>query len=207
MYFLWLFRVRKKGEHVLPQWFPRTMQGDGPFEHYENDIALTWPNHENPFTTQKPLEIALPCCPPCNGRLNQRFETHLQQIGADAIKLNRPLSEAEAKIVCHWWVKMLLLFVHPAIAIDTRFNRAFGTSLVQWPIPEPELYSWMTTASDLPPPWLCLFAFTPDETVTDPSFTCLLPQGGVGDKPLHIRTTQIALLERGFTLVAHPDWK
>lgn len=197
----------KKGEHALPKWFLKTMIGDGPFEYFENGAELTLPNHQNQFTTQKPLEIVIPCCPSCNGRLNDRFETPLHRIGEDAIRLNQPLNIAEAKIVCDWWVKTLLLLVHPAIAIDSRFNKALGTSLVQWPNPEPGLYQWMTTQSDPPPPWLCLFAYTADETVTDPSVDSRLPQISLDGKPFHIRNARVALLELGFILVAHPDWK
>lgn len=141
------------GEHVIPAWLNRWMHRTwgGPYPVYRNGEPLRRRNGDI-WTQDKPITYKAPCCEVHNQILSERFE--VDQPDVEAFLEARPYDTAKVGL---WWLKTLLLFVHPA-TVETSST---SEMITHPPLSEDtDLYSWMIDGSD-PPEWLHVFCALP----------------------------------------------
>ena len=141
------------GEHVIPAWLNRWMDRTwgGPYPVYRNGEPLRRRNGDI-WTQDKPITYKAPCCEVHNQILSERFE--VDQPDVEAFLEARPYDAAKVGL---WWLKTLLLFVHPA-TVETSST---SEMITHPPLSEDvDLYSWMIDGSE-PPEWLHVFCALP----------------------------------------------
>lgn len=143
------------GEHVIPAWLNRWMdrQWGGPYPVHRNGEPHLNRDGEV-WTTEKPVTYKAPCCEHHNGILRERFEAHQGEVESFLEGWTY-----DAVAVGLWWLKTLLLFVHPQ-TVET----ASTAEMIHyaWLSEDVDLYCWMVDGSD-PPDWLHVFCALPRE--------------------------------------------
>lgn len=201
-----------KGEHVLPQWFNERFipKNSGPDEVYtieKNGVAVTWPNTDKPIGLKKFFETCIPCCADCNSKLNSRFEQAMANIGYDSATALRNFTAAEAAVLGEWWLKTLLLLVHPEATEPPNTEESTGAGVISWPLQSQDLYNWMRQGF-LPPKGLSVYAYRFDaaaQEVQAPDFP--IPEVTADNGCFSSYVSLFGLEHLRFIVSYHPGWE
>lgn len=197
------------GEHVWPDWllrhfFPTSENVAENYEFFKNDEPIFWVENR-PVTRSKMHEPHLPCCPKCNSILAGRFEDPVIKIGRESVKIEGSFSATEAETLGYWWLKTLLLHVHPEATELPAGQNVIGGSVLGWGTPSRDLYSWMKDNA-LPPEGLRVLAFRMDDSEQHDPEIFPLPitsSNGVTQASL---IAEMRFLNLGLILLYHPGW-
>lgn len=200
------------GEHVLPEWFnDRFMpKNSGPEEVYtieKNGVPVTWANTNKPIGLKKFFKTCIPCCPDCNSKLNNRFEQAMANIGYDSVTAVRSFTPAEATVLGIWWLKTLLLLVHPEATELQNTGESTGAGVISWPQQSQDLYNWMRLGSQ-PPQGLSVYAYRIDpsaQEVQKPNFPIPDVTADNGSFPSYVSLFGLEHLR--FIVSYHPGWE
>lgn len=126
-------------------------QWGGPYPVYRNGEPHLRRNGDI-WAAEKPVTYKAPCCELHNGILRERFEAHQSEV--ESFLEGRTY---DAVAVGLWWLKTLLLFVHP----QTVETASTAEMIHHAPLSEGvDFYSWMVDGSP-PPAWLYVFCALP----------------------------------------------
>lgn len=201
-----------KGEHVLPQWFLDRFipKNPGPDEVYtieKNGVPITWPSTDKPIGLKKFVETCVPCCADCNSKLNERFEQAMADIGYNSAVTLRSFTAAEAAVLGEWWLKTMLLLVHPDATEPPNIGESTGAGVISWPRQHQDLYDWMRL-SLTPPKGLSVYAYRIDASapeVQKPSFPIPEVTADNGSFPSYV--SSFGLENMRLILSYHPGWE
>lgn len=213
--------VRRPREHVLPSWFFKRFDGQGPFTVLVNGVPAPYASGavERP---QLP-RLMLPVCGQesdvglkCNDWLNTTFEQPAKIPVRTLLDELRPLSGRCVQTFARWAVKTLLLSAHPQAVYAEPPQRSRQT----WDFPDSWLPSLRNTGEMPADLSLWMTVCDPDGSDTDdacvPDDQLLLPHvdhpadGGPG-QATHLgfglpngRVVQLQLLSHPHTDICHP---
>lgn len=199
-----------KGEHVLPLWFidrtiPKNSDAVDVYTVEKNGVVMKWPSGKT-VGLEKFYETCVPCCADCNGKLNTRFEQAMAGIGYDSVASLRHFTSGEAAVLGEWWLKTLLLLVHPEATELKVMGESTGVGVIAWPRQHKNLYHWMTHA--LPAPnGLCVYAYKVDrsaEGIGDVSFPIPEVHADNGTFPSYVAAVEFEKM--GLIISFHPGW-
>lgn len=151
-------RSTRGGEHVITMATLRWMdsQWGGPYTAVK-DGETHLDRDDEPWSQETPIRYKLPCCEKHNQILSTRFESNWPEV--EAFLNAEPYDAVKVGI---WWLKTILLFVHPQV-IDRSPREPWSFDALSI---TDDLYSWLVDGSP-PPDTLSLFCMRPsqDETI------------------------------------------
>ncbi|MFD7323927.1 hypothetical protein ACFV9D_22950 [Streptomyces sp. NPDC059875] len=214
--------VRTPREHVLPTWFLKRFNGQGPFTVHVNGKPVPYANGvvERPQLTR----LMLPACGQetsgglkCNDWLNTTFEQPAKTPVRALLDELRPLSGPGVYVFARWAVKTLLLAAHP----EAVYSEPPRRDRQPWEFPEGWLPALRSTG-ELPTE-LSLWLSIADPDMPDgdgeavPDDQLLLPRihhpdgGGGPGQAIHLgfglpngRVAQLQLLSHPKMDIDHP---
>ena len=191
----------RRGEHVLPRWFVSSVYGTGPWTVLRNGQRMKTASGRprSPDTTYP--WPRLPCCLTCNGRLNTRFEEPSAEEVKQVVSGSSALTQEQANAAGLWLLKTLLLYSHPETEHPLDLERT-------WRHAPQQLYRWMLSASEPPPPDLGLWVhrFASSSRPRGSLFDLWLPEVHADGEVYQCRAATVGLGNIGVTLLYHPGW-
>lgn len=137
-------RSSTMGEHVRPRWLAKRWSSDDEYTAYENGQPVL-DRDGNPRTTNHIPPILVPMCDGpsgCNGWLNKTYEIKGKPAVRKALEDLSALDAAETEAFSKWWVKTLLLYLHPSARSSLP-----DAPQISWTLPDSLYLGWRSTGA------------------------------------------------------------
>lgn len=131
----------------------------------------------------------------------------MEGIGYDSAIAFRSFTAAEAAVLGEWWLKTLLLMVHPKATELRNTEESTGAGVISWPRLDQDLYDWMHLGW-APPKGLSVYVYRYDasaQQVQKPFFPIPEVTADNGTFPSYV--SPFGLEHMRFFVSYHPGWE